>query len=144
MQRDAMKFLTDYAHALDRRDEERLIDFCLLPTVVMNDNDKRVFIHGEELAKSCHIMVKRLKEANVVYHKPNLTQAIRLSDTLHFLKMRWQLLDEDKQVIFTCATSYTLQQVSDGSLKIIVAVVDDDRKSFFSFFAKNNESEVIG
>ncbi|GAC25486.1 MAG: hypothetical protein CL579_14525 [Alteromonadaceae bacterium] len=144
MQRDAIKFLQDYAHALDRRDEERLIDFCLLPTVVMNDHDKRVFIHGEDLAKSCHVMVKRLQEAEIVYHKPNLTQAIRLSDSLHFLKMRWQFLDKDKQVIFTCATSYTLQQVKDGSLKIIVAVVDDDRKSIFSFFSNDNESEVSG
>ncbi|WP_240919966.1 hypothetical protein [Paraglaciecola sp. 20A4] len=139
-----MKFLMDYAHALDRHDVERLINFCLLPTVVINDHDKYVFMQGDELAKSCHVMLKRLRAANIVRHLPNLTQAIRLSDTLHFLKMRWQLLDADDQVVSVCATSYTLQEVADGSLKIIVAVVDDDQESIFQFFSSNHERDSIG
>ncbi|MEH6712075.1 MAG: hypothetical protein V7733_12750 [Paraglaciecola polaris] len=143
MQRDALKFLTDYAHALDRHDVERLIDFCLLPTVVMNDHDKLVFMQGEDLAKACRVLVTRLGEANIVKHLPHLIQAIPLSDTLHFLKMRWQLLDANEQVVSTCATSYTLQQVADGSLKIIVAVVNDDQKSLFHFFSKKSEGESI-
>lgn len=135
MHHDAQTFLTDYAEALDSHNIERLTDFCLLPTVVMNDQQKILFHNREQLTKACATLIEQMIQAKVVKNTPKLSQAIRLSDTLYFIKMRWLFLDKSDTVLFSCPTSYTLQKVGENGFKIIVAVVDPDENVMLSLFS---------
>lgn len=132
---DAQTFLLEYAEALDTRDVDRLTGFCLLPTVVMNDQQKILFNNQAQLTEACETMMQRMAQAKVVKNTPKLSQAIRLSDTLYFIKMRWLFLDKSDTLLFSCPTSYTLQRVGDNGFKIIVAVVDPDENAMLQLFS---------
>ncbi|MFT6897670.1 MAG: hypothetical protein ACJA13_002081 [Paraglaciecola sp.] len=135
MHHDAQTFLTDYAKALDSQDIEQLTDFCLLPTVVMNDQQKILFNNRAKLIRAYRSLVEQMVQAKVVKNTPKMSQVIRLSDTLCFIKMRWLFLDESDNLLFSCPASYTLKRVGDNRFNIIVAVVDPDENVMLSLFS---------
>ncbi|MFQ3236874.1 MAG: hypothetical protein ACI9C4_002448 [Paraglaciecola sp.] len=135
MHHDAQRFLTDYAQALDSQNVEQLTNFCLLPTVVMNDQQKILFKDREKLIKVHGSLIEQLVEAKVAKNTPKLSQVIRLSDTLCFIKMRWLFLDKNDGLLFSCPASYTLKRMGDNNFSIIVAVVDPDKNVKLSLFS---------
>jgi hypothetical protein len=128
-------FLDDYAKALNTFDPKNIASFCLPPTIIMNDTSKKVMNSDKELEQAFSRMLTMLKQAGIKKFVPKLQQTMRLSDTLFFSKMRWQFFDEQGQLRFGCATSYTLQKMPDKQLKIIVAVIDDDEKKLAHIFS---------
>jgi len=135
MHHDAQTFLTDYAKALDSQDIKQLTDFCLLPTVVMNDQQKILFNNREQLTTAYGSLIEQMMLAKVAKNTPKLSQAIRLSDTLCFIKMRWLFMDKSDNLLFSCPASYTLKREGDNGFKIIVAVVDPDENVMLSLFS---------
>lgn len=135
MHHEAQTFLTDYAKALDSQDIEKLTDFCLLPTVLMNDQQKILFHNREKVTTAYRSLIEQMVQAKIVKNTPKLTQAIRLSDSLCFIKMRWLFLDSSDSLLFSCPTSYTLKRVADNGFKIIVAVVDPDENVMLNLFS---------
>ncbi len=131
---DSEHFLDIYAKALNTFDPKKVASFCLPPIIIMNDRSKKVMTSEEELEQAFSRMFAKFKQAGIKKFVPKLQQTMRLSDTLFFSKMRWQFYDEQEQLRFGCATSYTLQKMPDKQLKIIVVVIDDDENKLADIF----------
>jgi hypothetical protein len=127
-------FLDDYAKALNTFDPKNIASFCLPPTIIMNDKSRKVMNNAQDLERALSRMFAKLKQAGIKTFVPKLQQTMRLSDTLFFSKMRWQFYDDQNQLCFGCATSYTLQKMPDQQLRIIVAVIDDDENKLADIF----------
>ncbi|PKH00548.1 hypothetical protein [Paraglaciecola sp. MB-3u-78] len=123
---DLEYFLDIYAKALNTFDPKKVASFCLTPTIIMSDKSKKVITSELELEHAISQMFANFKQSGIKTFTPKLQQTMRLSDSLFFSKMRWQFFNEQDQLCFGCATSYTLQKMPDKQLKIIVAVIDDD------------------
>ena len=132
---DSQHFLEIYAKALNTFDPKKVASFCLPPTIVMNDKNKKVMASEAEIEQAVSRMFAKFNQAGIKKFEPKLQQTMRLSDTLFFSKMRWQFYDTHEQLRFGCATSYTLQIMPDKQLKIIVAVIDDDENKLADIFA---------
>lgn len=132
---DSKLFLETYANALNSFDYKKVASFCLPPTIIMNDKNKKVMESDEDIEQSIIRMYAKLNKAGIKQFVPTLQQTMRLSDSLFFSKMRWQFYDEKEQLCFGCATSYTLQKMPDRQFKIIVAVIDDDESKLADIFA---------
>tara|TARA_R110002111_G_scaffold131120_1_gene196093 strand:- start:205 stop:621 length:417 start_codon:yes stop_codon:yes gene_type:complete len=132
---DSQHFLEIYAKALNTFDPKKVASFCLPPTIVMNDKNKKVIASEAEIEQAVSRMFAKFNQAGIKTFVPKLQQTMRLSDTLFFSKMRWQFYDTHEQLCFGCATSYTLQIMPDKQLKIIVAVIDDDENKLADIFA---------
>lgn len=133
---DVENFLDVYAKALNTFDVKKVASFYLPPTIIMNDEGKKVMTCEEELQQSFSRMFAKFNQAGIKKFVPKLQQTMRLSDTLFFSKMRWQFYDEQELLCFSCATSYTLQKMPDGQLKIIVTVIDDDESKLAEIFTR--------
>lgn len=131
---DSKDFLDIYAKALNSFDAKKVASFCLPPTIFMNDQRKKVMVTKEELEQTFSRMFENFNLAGIKTCMPKLQQTMRLSDSLFFSKMRWQFYDAQEQLCFGCAMSYTLQKMSDDTLKIIVVVIDDDEKKLADIF----------
>jgi hypothetical protein len=131
---DSEQFLEVYAKALNTFEPKKIASFCLPPTVIMDDYGKKVMNSELELQAAFEGMFDKLKQAGISKFVPELHQTMRLSDTLFFSKMRWQFFNQQDQLQFSCATSYTLQRMPDKQLKIIVAVIDDDEHQLATIF----------
>jgi hypothetical protein len=132
---DSESFLEMFAKALNTFDPKVVTSFHLPPTIIMNDKSKKVLVSEEELDKAFSRMFAKFTQAGIKTFVPKLQQTMRLSDSLFFSKMRWQLFDENDQLCFGCATSYTLQKMPDKQLKIIVSVIDDDENKLAKIFS---------
>ena len=126
MSTNSKDFLDLYANALNTFDPQIMASLCLPPTIIMNDKSKKIMTSKEDLEQMFSRMFTRFNQAGVKQFVPQLQQTLHLSDTLLFLKMRWQFYNENKQLCFGCATSYTLQKTPDNQLKVIVMIIDDD------------------
>jgi hypothetical protein len=133
---DSESFLDAYAKVLNTFDTKKIANFCLPPTIIMNDNSKKVMANEEELEKAVSRMITQFIKVGVKTFVPKLQQTMRLSDTLYFSKMRWQFFDQNDELCFGCATSYTLQKMPDNQFKIIVAVIDDDENKLTDLFSR--------
>ncbi|MFT4789875.1 MAG: hypothetical protein ACI95X_002715 [Paraglaciecola sp.] len=131
---DSEYFLDIYATALNTFDPKQVVSFCLPPTIIMSDKSKKVITSEQELEHTFSQIFTKLKQAGIKKFVPKLQQTMRLSDTLFFSKMRWQFYDEQDQLCFGCAMSYTLQKMPDKQLKIIVTVIDDDENKLTDIF----------
>jgi hypothetical protein len=131
---DSKDFLDIYAKALNSFDAKKVASFCLPPTIFMNDQRKKVMVNNEELEQTFSRMFENFNLVGIKTFVPKLQQTMRLSNSLFFSKMRWQFYDEQEQLCFGCAMSYTLQKMPDDTLKIIVVVIDDDEKKLADIF----------
>lgn len=131
---DSEQFLESYAKALNTFDPKQITRFCLPPTIVMGDTGKRVMANQDQLEQGVSWMMSKFEQLGIKKFVPRLQQTLRLSDTLFFSKMRWLLFDDNEQLLFGCALSYTLQKLPDQQLKIIVAVIDDTESKLADIF----------
>ena len=119
-------FFENYAETLALHDAKALSKHHLLPCVFMLDDDKRIIHEPEEMIRLNKSYIEALEALNVVKHKALVNQAIRLSDNILFANVRWQFKDKDDKTVYSGQCSYTLQQVENDELKIIVEVIDDE------------------
>ena len=131
---DSEHFLNLYAQALNTFNPKEIASFCIAPTIVMNDQTKKVMVSEDELEQTFSRILKKFEQVGIKTFVPKLQQTMRLSDSLFFSKVRWKFYDKQEQLCFGCAVSYTLQKMPNKQLKIIVVVIDDDEKKLAEIF----------
>lgn len=124
-------FFQQYASAFNQGCSKSLAQLFQTPSVIMSDEAKTVFSSGQEIAVAVDALMTKFKKAGISTHQPKISQIIRLSDTIMFVNVIWQMLDAAEKLVFSCSSSYTLQQVN-KELKIIVSVNDDGDKALAS------------
>jgi hypothetical protein len=124
-------FFKQYASAFNQGCSKSLVQLFQTPSVIMSDDAKTVFTSGQEIAFAFEALMIKFKQAGISTHLPKISQIIRLSDTIVFVNVVWQMLDVAEKIVFSCSSSYTLQEV-DKELKIIVSVIDDGDKALAS------------
>lgn len=120
-------FFEQYAQAFDAGDVEKVAESYFVPTVVMNDDAKRVHTKRADIADYLSDMAMQLHAAGVVSCHPEVCQTMRLSENIMFSNVKWTYKDPSDQKVFSCFISYTLQ-LEGESLKIIVSVIDDEER----------------
>jgi hypothetical protein len=122
------RFLMDFAGTFLQDKPELAANFCIVLNIIIGEQNKRVLNSKTELENFFMGFSEVLAMQGITSFLPIINQILRLSDSLYFTNIRWRLMDCHNLVIITWATSYTLQKMEDGQLKIIVTVVDDDHQ----------------
>jgi hypothetical protein len=52
-----------------------------------------------------------------------------MSEDVIFVQVKWQAMDENYSRLFGCHVSYTMKVDPQGSLKIMISVLDDEEKA---------------
>lgn len=121
-------FFNRYADTLNQHEPGELAKLHMLPSVFVVDESKKILHDFSEVENMNRKFIEALQGYGVVSHSPQVNQAIRLSDKILFANVRWQFRDADDKVKLTTHCSYTLQQIDETDLKIIVEVIDDEDK----------------
>jgi len=125
---EVSQFLMGFAETFLQDKPELAANCCVVPNIIIGEQNKCVFNSRKELENLFMDFSNALVTQGITGFLPIINQTLRLSDSLYFTNMRWQLIDSNNEVSITWATSYTLQQMEDGQLKIIITVVDDDHQ----------------
>jgi hypothetical protein len=125
---EVSQFLMGFAETFLQDKPELAANCCVVPNIIIGEQNKCVFNSRKELENLFMDFSNALVMQGITGFLPIINQTLRLSDSLYFTNMRWQLIDSNNEVSITWATSYTLQQMEDGQLKIIITVVDDDHQ----------------
>ena len=131
---DVQQFLNEFADTLSGNKPDQASQFCLFPSIIMGDHSKSVFNSQRELEAIFRRFIAGLNANGIVKLVPQVKQTMRLSDSLLFSNIRWQLFDKDNQLKLSAASSYTMQLVEDQQLKIIITVIDDEEKQLEKIF----------
>jgi hypothetical protein len=122
------QFLIGFADTFMNDKPDLAANCCVVPNIIIGDHSKKVFNSKHELEHLFMGFNRVLAKKGIARYHPIVNQTLRLSDSLYFTNMRWQLMDHKDDIIISWATSYTLQKMDDGQFKIIITVVDDDKK----------------
>jgi hypothetical protein len=125
---EVSQFLMGFAETFLQDKPELAANCCVVPNIIIGEQNKCVFNSRKELENLFMDFSNALVMQGITGFLPIINQTLRLSDSLYFTNMRWQLIDSNNEVSITWATSYTLQRMEDGQLKIIITVVDDDHQ----------------
>lgn len=120
-------FFDEYAKTYQRYDEHAIADYYLIPAVIMSDDRKQVFASESDIADHVRSLMDKLVQVGVRHCRPQVANAMRLSENITFVNVRWTFLDDCNEKVFSCFVSYTLQKV-DNDLKIIISVIDDEEQ----------------
>jgi len=82
-------FLKRYAQAFEQNDATLAASFCLIPTLIMSDENKIVFDKRADLIFTFQRLIDNFNRAGVVKHLAQISRSMRLSATLMFINMRW-------------------------------------------------------
>lgn len=121
-------FLNRFAEAVMNNQLDVAINYCVIPNIIVGGKFERVINSIEELSSVFAKLNGALVNKNVSHVVPIIKQVMCLSDSVFFTNIRWQLMNQHKDIIASWASSYTLKKMEDGEFKIIVTVVDDDNK----------------
>lgn len=131
-------FFVDYAKALDAGDVDALTNMHFMPSVFVSDETKHICALPEDIQDYNGRLVGALKRAGVVRHEPQVNQAMRLSDSIMFVTVKWRMKDDADATCFECYCSYTIQ-TQDDKLKIVVAVLDDENQKITQLLKQRAE-----
>lgn len=131
---EVQQFLTEFAQAFTLNEPEKAVEFCSLPSIIIGDNGKRVVNSKSELAAFYTQFITTLQKSGIVKFEPTVNKTMRLSDTLFFTNIKWQLYDKNNTLFVQGSSSYTLQKMENGDFKIIITVIDDEEKQLVKFF----------
>lgn len=120
-------FFDSYAASLDAGDAEAVAKAYFVPTVVMNDDAKRVHTRREDIIAYIIEMKEQIETTGATKSRAEVCQTMRLSEHIMFSNVKWTFKNEADEKVFSCFISYTLQLESE-SLKIIVSVIDDEER----------------
>ncbi|KXI28662.1 hypothetical protein [Paraglaciecola hydrolytica] len=131
---DVQQFLTNFAETFNNNKPELAATFCLLPSIIIGDHNKTVLNSQKALQAIFSRFIRRLHAKGIVNFVPEVNQTMRLSDSLLFTNIRWQLFDKEGQLQVNGSSSYTMQLMPDQQLKIIITVIDDEEKQLEKMF----------
>ena len=131
---DVQQYLDDFADAFNANKPALAAQFCLFPNIIIGDHNKSVFNNQRQLTAILGRFIKGLNANGIVKFVPQVKQTMRLSDSLFFTNIRWQLFAQDEQLRMSGSSSYTIQKMPDQQLKIIITVIDDEEKQLEKIF----------
>lgn len=130
-------FFSQYAEAFDQQDVQAITAFFMTPTVIMSDSRKTLYREQVDVQEAIQRLLDRLEAAGVCQHQVEVSQSIKLSETILFTRVRWWLRNANEQQVSCFDASYTLQLDADQQLKIIVCVLEDAEGNFTQLLDEN-------
>ncbi|MCC2616806.1 hypothetical protein LJ739_11190 [Aestuariibacter halophilus] len=130
MSSQAERFFEGYQQALNANDAAAMTALHQTPSIFVSDQTKRVCSQVDDIRTVNQSMIDGINNAGASRCEALVNQAMRLSDSVFFVNVRWQLFDQADKKLSVCHCSYTLQRDAAGDLHIIVAVLDDEDKLF--------------
>ena len=137
---DVQQFLEDFAANLNTNKLTSATQFCLLPSIIIDDHSKTVLNSHADIEKVYKQFVDGLNSQGIVKFVPEVKQTMRLSERLLFATIRWHLYDHSEQLRMSGSSSYTLQKMPDQQFKIIITVIDDSNKELEKIFPFNKRA----
>lgn len=128
------RFLEDFAATLNTNNLTSATQFCLLPSIIIDDHSKTVLNQHSDIEKVFKQFIQGLNAQGIVKFVPEVKQTMRLSERLLFTNIRWHLYDQSEQLRMSNSSSYTLQKMPDQQFKIIITVIDDSEKELEKIF----------
>lgn len=126
MKQSSQEFFDIYMKAYDQFSAEDVAELYYVPSIIMSEDQKNVMITKEQVIESIQSLMDNLKKIGVVSHKFEILQSMRLSESILFTNVKWLLLNDNNEQLFTCHVSYTLQRSKSGELLVVASVLDDE------------------
>ncbi|MCV2885614.1 hypothetical protein OE749_13015 [Aestuariibacter sp. AA17] len=132
------EFFNQYQQAMNDKRVDTLTSYHSLPSVFVLNDIKRVASTSEDIDEVNQGFLQALSQKEVSHCEALVNQAIRLSDSVLFASVRWQFKDVGNRLLITSYCSYTMQVVDEQTLKIIVAVIDDQENALTGLMTKES------
>lgn len=129
-----LNFFTEFAQAFNLNNPKKAAEFCGLPIMIIADSSKKVVSTKAQLHALYASFTSTFQERGILKYVPQVNQTMALSDTLFFTNITWKMFDKEGQLILVTSSSYTLQKMASGELKIIINVIDDKQKKLEHLF----------
>ncbi|WP_100642005.1 hypothetical protein [Alteromonas facilis] len=106
-----------------------LLAFYHVPCVFVSNEDKTICSTTEEVTQRLAKLFERCQQANAIQHEANIVHAMKLSDSVLFAKVNWDIKNRQNDVCLTCSTSYTVEKGGEFGFDIIVSVIDEEERA---------------
>lgn len=123
------QFFQHYTTAYINTDLDSFSRLISLPSMLLAGNNKTLLTDTLSLQNYILCRVSRYRELGVATADFILQHQLRLSEQLHFASLYWRFYDALGKVLFTCHTSYTLQQ-QQGQWQVVAIIIDDEDAAF--------------
>lgn len=120
-------FLHLLAQHASEHDCEKMADCYHLPSIFVDEDDKRVCYSREEIATHVASYLVHQAAGNAGTYIPNLTQVMPLSKDTFFVQVSWIWLDEAHHPARGRLSSFTIQRGGRYGFEIVVAVNDEEQ-----------------
>ncbi|MFT4939212.1 MAG: hypothetical protein ACI88A_002246 [Paraglaciecola sp.] len=120
------RFIQEYSQAHTQKDVERIASFYLLPTVILSGQTKTISNNQSEVEATISRLINAFNNDGIEKYVARTNQTIYLSDTLIIINFIWQFWNNQEQLCFECAATYTLKKMDNEELKIIAAVLNGE------------------
>lgn len=125
-----VEFFNRYSKAYSNHDVGAIVDCFAIPSIVMTDSKKIIFIKEDMLQDKIDAVICRYEELGIRRAEAEIAQVLTLSATMRFCNVDWLFYSAEDELLFECEASYTLQ-VEDDVFKIVALVVNDEEDAYF-------------
>ena len=126
---DVTTFFEQYENAFNQKDVEQLVPYYFLPTILMNADEKLIFVRAEQIEDFLHQIIQEATQSGVERIAVELKQVMKLAKNIVFCNVEWRYFDKQGDNIMISPVSYTLQLKDEGHPQII-AIVRDKEPAF--------------
>lgn len=120
-------FLHLLAQHAGERSCENMADCYHLPSIFVDEDDKRVCYTREEIAERLSMYLVDNNSGVAGTYIPKLTQIMPLSKDTFFVQVSWIWLDEHHHPARGRLSSFTIQRGGRYGFEIVVAVNDEEQ-----------------
>lgn len=129
MKEQVVAFFEGYAETFRHYQVEHLAEYYHIPCMMMSSHHKQAITQPEQLNQYISTLFSKYREIALAELIPDVDQYFCLSEKVFFVTVKWRFQGADEQELFSCQSSYTLQDNGDD-LRIVAAVVDDEELEY--------------
>jgi len=121
-------FFESYARALEHSDTKLMAFHYFLPCTMLDDESSVIFTEASKLEGLFNQGVGFYKQYGVVHALPEVWNKRQLSAHIAQAKVKWQYLNEGRELLYTCDYHYILRHDKQGAWKIQVVVSVNEKQ----------------
>ncbi len=126
---DIKQFFEVFARAYDEKSAESIAACYRQPCVLMSDDKQHMYSTREEVLEFANHVLQRFDKLGAVNHSASVIHSLKMSEDVLFVQVKWEASNEERERLFGGHASYTMKVDSEGSLKIMISVLDDEEKA---------------
>jgi hypothetical protein len=124
------QFFQDYAEAFRAKSRDGLLAKFCLPLTFLTKRGPVALADEEHLSANLDALMRRYEQIEAVDWNYTIRNVLAIGSGVHLVDVEWRFFNADKELLYTCETSYFLAGETNTDAKVMAVIAHNENEEY--------------